>query len=47
MVSREQDIYLSVSTTGTGKTLIADFLVEKNAEANQRLIYTAFIKSTG
>ena len=31
--------------TGTGKTLIADFLVEKTLEANQRLIYTAPIKA--
>ena len=31
--------------TGTGKTLIADFLVEKTLEANQKLIYTAPIKA--
>ena len=31
--------------TGTGKTLIADFLVEKTIEAKQRLIYTAPIKA--
>jgi len=31
--------------TGTGKTLIADFLVEKTLEANQRLVYTAPIKA--
>ncbi|NMB12553.1 MAG: DEAD/DEAH box helicase [Firmicutes bacterium] len=31
--------------TGTGKTLIADFLVEKTIDARQRLIYTAPIKA--
>ncbi|NLA57636.1 MAG: DEAD/DEAH box helicase [Firmicutes bacterium] len=33
------------AATGTGKTLIADFLVEKTLEADQRLIYTAPIKA--
>jgi superfamily II RNA helicase len=31
--------------TGTGKTLIADFLVERTIEAKERLIYTAPIKA--
>jgi superfamily II RNA helicase len=30
--------------TGTGKTLVADYLVEKSLNSNKRIIYTAQLK---
>ena len=31
--------------TGSGKTLIADFIIEKHKDDNKRIIYTAPIKA--
>ena len=42
----QRDISTLVSApTGTGKTLIADFLVEKVVDAGERLVYTAPVKA--
>src|SRR5690606_9494467 len=39
------DSVLVSAPTGTGKTLVADFLIEKTFRAKQRAIYTAPIKA--
>jgi superfamily II RNA helicase len=43
-IQRDASVLVS-APTGTGKTLIADFLVERTLAAGQRVIYTAPIKA--
>ncbi|MFA6809334.1 MAG: DEAD/DEAH box helicase, partial [Eubacteriales bacterium] len=43
-INRELSVIVS-APTGTGKTLVADYLVEKSIQAGKKIIYTAPIKA--